>query len=111
MSGPRQANRPTGKLYGVGLIKKAIPAKTALDEHSYILVQDSTSDDSPYASVEAASLHAGQSLSANAYDSEASPSKRIVAQSSWAYQWLAGDSRDAPDSEYRPIDGQDPARP
>lgn len=106
VSGPRQANRPTGKLYGVGLIKKAIPAKTALDEHSYILVQDSTSDDSPYASVEAASLHAGQSLSANAYDSEASPSKRIVAQSSWAYQWLAGDSRDAPDSEYRPIDGQ-----
>ncbi len=48
----------------------------------------------------------GESLFANAYDSEATPDQRIAAQDRWTYQWLAGDSRDADDSAYEAIVGQ-----
>ena len=106
VSGPRQASRPTGNLYGVGSVKAPVPAKTALDDKSYILIQSSADASSSYDTVEAAALHVGESLFANAYDSEATPDQRIAAQDRWTYQWLAGDSRDADDSAYEAIVGQ-----
>ncbi|WP_165248477.1 DUF4430 domain-containing protein [Adlercreutzia sp. ZJ141] len=98
--------RVSGSLSAIGGIKAPVPPKTALDGKSYILLQDSADVVSSFATVEAASVYVGATLFANAWDSEASPSARISAQSGWSYQWLAGDSRDAADADYQPIEGQ-----
>lgn len=104
--GPRMSGKPSGRLRGVGQIKAAVPDKTALDDHSYVLIQDADDETSSIWKVDAAPLAAGTSLFANAYDSEASPNRRIADQDGWAYQWLAGDTREAADSAFSPIPGQ-----
>lgn len=94
------------KLTATNTIKAPVPTKTALDAKSYVLIQSSADDSSSYSSVKAEMLNPGTTLWANAYDGEAVPNKRIVAQAGWAYQWLASDVRDAEDSAYQAIPGQ-----
>ena len=94
------------KLSAVKRIDAPVKAKTALDEKSYILIQSSDAVTSSTNTVKPDILRTGSVLCANAYDSEAVPSARISAQNTWTYQWLAGDSRDADDSAYLPIEGQ-----
>ena len=94
------------KLTATNTIKAPVPTKTALDAKSYVLIQSSADDSSSYSSVKAEILNPGTTLWANAYDGEAVPNKRIVAQAGWTYQWLAFDTRDAEDSDYQAIPGQ-----
>ena len=94
------------KLSAVKRIDAPVKAKTALDEKSYVLIQSSDAVTSSTNTVKPEILRPGSVLCANAYDSEAVPSARISAQNTWTYQWLAGDSRDADDSAYLPIEGQ-----
>lgn len=93
-------------LTATNTIKAPVKDKTALDAKSYVLIQASSDETKPTAKVDAAILRSGTTLWANAYDSEAVPSKRIAAQTGWTYQWLASKSRDAKDADYQPIAGQ-----
>ena len=93
-------------LTATNTVKAPVPAKTALDAKSYVLIQSSADDSSSYSSVKAETLNPGTTLWANAYDGEAVPNKRIAAQAGWAYQWLASDVRDADDSAYQAIPSQ-----
>lgn len=99
-------NKYRATLSAVKRIDAPVKAKTALDEKSYILIQPSDAVTSSTNIVKPEILRPGSVLCANAYDSEAVPSARISAQNTWTYQWLAGDSRDADDSAYLPIEGQ-----
>lgn len=93
-------------LTATNTVKAPVPAKTALDAKSYVLIRSSADDSSSYSSAKAETLNPGTMLWANAYDGEAVPNKRIAAQTGWAYQWLASDVRDADDSAYQAIPGQ-----
>lgn len=104
VEGPKRAS--TYKtLTACGPIKAPVPAKTALDEKSYVLLQPTADETSTLTTIAAASLKVGATLCANVYDSEASPAMRIAAQDRWTYQWLASDSKEASDSEFQPIEG------
>ena len=110
-SGDTTVYGPSASAYNASLsavkrIDAPVKEKTALDEKSYILIQTSDAITSSTNSVKPEILRPGSVLCANAYDSEAVPSARISAQNAWSYQWLAGDSRDADDSAYLPIEGQ-----
>ena len=110
-SGDTTVYGPSSSAYSVTLsavkrIDAPVKAKNALDEKSYILIQPSDAVTSSTNSVKPEIIRPGSVLCANAYDSEAVPSARISAQNTWTYQWLAGDSRDADDSAYFPIEGQ-----
>ena len=110
-SGDTTVYGPSASAYSASLsavkrIDAPVKEKTALDEKSYILIQTSDAITSSTNSVKPEILRPGSVLCANAYDSEAVPSARISAQNAWSYQWLAGDSRDADDSAYLPIEGQ-----
>lgn len=110
-SGDTTVYGPSSSAYSTALsavkrIDAPVKAKTALDEKSYILIQSSDAVTSSTNTVKPEILRPGSALCANAYDSEAVPSARISAQDTWSYQWLAGDSRDADDSAYLPIEGQ-----
>ena len=110
-SGDTTVYGPSASAYSASLsavkrIDAPVKEKTALDEKSYILIQTSDAITSSTNSVKPEILRPGSVLCANAYDSEAVPSARISAQNAWSYHWLAGDSRDADDSAYLPIEGQ-----
>lgn len=104
IDGPK---RPTAyrSLTACGPIKKPVPAKTALDGKSYVLIQGSGDTASTSSTVNGA-LEVGDVLWANVYDSEASPDARIATQDRWSFQWLYSFDQKAPDAEYTPIEGQ-----
>lgn len=105
LSGPRLRNSSKGKLSNNSTIKKPVPVKTALDDKSYALIQDSGDTASTSSTVNGA-LEVGDVLWANVYDSEASPAARIATQDRWSFQWLYSFDKDASDAAYAPIEGQ-----
>lgn len=79
---------------------------TALDDESYIIIQDSADETDEYERTKDTKIKVGQTMYANAYDGASYSDNRIPAQSGWSYQWLAGNEKSDPDSAYVPIAGQ-----
>lgn len=104
IEGPKRATAYK-TLTACGPIKAPVPVKTALDDKSYALIQDSGDATSTYSTVKG-TLEVGDVLWANVYDSQAVPAARIATQDRWSFQWLYSLDQDASDAEYTPIEGQ-----